>query len=196
MKNHPYLSKEDIKYFSSYWNEYQKNNQIQFETFQEIINANKKIDKTVSQQILKDIKTALTKKYGDQPLNIKEHDYYNYIEKIKREQDQEKNANDPEMKKLFEALAGPEQDYVYKKKLSDAINVFELEINLNEFFAPVNNQEELNFNEFCALFKTGNELEDLAMKTFYSNMVGLDDENAQERRELNAIKFPVNYVPH
>ncbi len=27
MKNHPYLSKEDIKYFSSYWNEYQKNNQ-------------------------------------------------------------------------------------------------------------------------------------------------------------------------
>ena len=34
------------------------------------------------------------------------------------------------------------------------------------------------------------------MKTFYSNMVGLDDEDAQERRELNAIKFPVNYVPH
>ena len=196
MKNHPYLSKEDIKYFSSYWNEYQKNNQIQFETFQEIINANKKIDKTVSQQILKDIKTALTKKYGDQPLNIKEHDYYNYIEKIKREQDQEKNANDPEMKKLFEALAGPEQDYVYKKKLSDIINVFDLNIDLNEFFAPIKGQEEINFNEFCSLFTTNTALENQALQTFYSMFNDLDEDEKKEEIELRSIKFPVNYVPH
>ena len=116
MKNSKaFLNKEDQVYFGKYWTEYSKGNQLQFDTFKEIILSNKKIDKTIAGNILKDIKTALDKKSGGQTINIKQDDYYNYIEQIKREQDQEYNSNDPEMKILFDNLAGPEQDYVYKK---------------------------------------------------------------------------------
>jgi hypothetical protein len=194
--NRRYLSKEDQVYFSKYWSEYSKGNQMPFDTFKEIINSNKKIDKTIAGNVLKDIKTALDKKSGGQPVNIKQDDYYNYIEQIKREQDQEYNSNDPEMKILFENLAGPEQDYVYKKKLSDIINVFELNIDLNEFFAPIKGQEEINFNEFCSLFTTNTALESQALQTFYSMFNNLDEEERKEEIELRSIKFPVNYVPH
>ena len=194
--NRRYLSKEDQVYFSKYWSEYSKGNQMPFDTFKEIINSNKKIDKTIAGNVLKDIKTNLDKKSGGQQINIKETDYYNYIEQIKREQDQEYNSNDPEMKTLFENLAGPEQDYVYKKKLSDMINVFELNIDLNEFFAPIKGQEEINFNEFCSLFKYNPGIENQALRTFYSMFKGMDEEEKKEERELRAIKFPINYVPH
>ena len=197
MKNSKaFLNKEDQVYFGKYWTEYSKGNQIQFETFKEIIFSNKKIDKTIAETILKDIKTALDKKSGGQTINIKQDDYYNYIEQIKREQDQEYNSNDPEMKILFDNLAGPEQDYVYKKKLSDIINVFELNIDLNEFFAPIKGQEEINFNEFCFLFKTNTALENQALQTFYSMFNDLDEDEKKEEIELRSIKFPINYVPH
>ena len=191
-----FLSKEDQNFFGKYWSEYQKNNSIPFDTFKEIINANKGIDKAIAGNVLKDIKTNLDKKSGGQQINIKETDYYNYIEQIKREQDQEYNSNDPEMKTLFENLAGPEQDYVYKKKLSDMINVFELNVDLNEFFAPIKGQEEINFNEFCSLFKYKGGMENQALRTFYSMFKGMDEEEKKEERELRSIKFPINYVPH
>ena len=197
MKNSKaFLNKEDQVYFGKYWTEYSKGNQLQFDTFKEIILSNKKIDKTIAGNILKDIKTALEKKSGGQIINIKQDDYYNYIEQIKREQDQEYNSNDPEMKILFDNLAGPEQDYVYKKKLSDIINVFDLNIDLNEFFAPIKGQEEINFNEFCSLFTTNTALENQALQTFYSMFNNLDEEERKEEIELRSIKFPVNYVPH
>ena len=194
--NRAYLTKEDQAFFSKYWSEYSKGNQMPFDTFKEIINSNKKIDKTIAGNVLKDIKTALDKKSGGQPVNIKQDDYYNYIEQIKREQDQEYNSNDPEMKILFDNLAGPEQDYVYKKKLSDIINVFELNIDLNEFFAPIKGQEEINFNEFCSLFRTNTALDNQALQTFYSMFKGLDEDEKKEEIELRSIKFPINYVPH
>ena len=75
-----FLSKEDQNFFGKYWSEYQKNNSIPFDTFKEIINANKGIDKAISGNVLKDIKTNLDKKSGGQQINIKETDYYNYIE--------------------------------------------------------------------------------------------------------------------
>ena len=194
--NRAYLTKEDQAFFSKYWSEYSKGNQMPFDTFKEIINSNKKIDKTIAGNVLKDIKTALDKKSGGQPVNIKQDDYYNYIEQIKREQDQEYNSNDPEMKILFENLAGPEQDYVYKKKLSDIINIYGLNIDLNEFFSPVKGQEEINFNEFCSLFKTNAALDNQALQNFYSMFKGMDEEEKQEEMELRSIKFPINYVPH
>ena len=197
MKNSKaFLNKEDQVYFGKYWTEYSKGNQLQFDTFKEIILSNKKIDKTIAGNVLKDIKTALEKKSGGQIINIKQDDYYNYIEQIKREQDQEYNSNDPEMKILFDNLAGPEQDYVYKKKLSDFINVFELNIDLNEFFAPIKGQEEINFNEFCSLFTTNTALENQALQTFYSMFNDLDEDEKKEEIELRSIKFPINYVPH
>ena len=194
--NHGYLSKEDKVFFSKYWSEYSKGNQMAFDTFKEIINSNKNIDKKISGNVLKDIKTLLEKKNGGQPINLKQDDYYNYIEQIKREQDQEYNSNDPEMKILFENLAGPEQDYVYKKKLSDIINIYGLNIDLNEFFSPVKGQEEINFNEFCSLFKYNPGIENQALRTFYSMFKGMDEEEKKEERELRSIKFPINYVPH
>jgi hypothetical protein len=197
MKNSKaFLNKEDQVYFGKYWTEYSKGNQLQFDTFKEIILSNKKIDKTIAGNVLKDIKTALEKKSGGQIINIKQDDYYNYIEQIKREQDQEYNSNDPEMKILFDNLAGPEQDYVYKKKLSDIINVFDLNIDLNEFFAPIKGQEEINFNEFCSLFTTNTALENQALQTFYSMFNDLDEDEKKEEIELRSIKFPINYVPH
>lgn len=64
MKNSKaFLNKEDQVYFGKYWTEYSKGNQLQFDTFKEIILSNKKIDKTIAGNVLKDIKTALEKKW-------------------------------------------------------------------------------------------------------------------------------------
>ena len=78
---------------------------------------------------------------------------FKFVNTVLKDQAQSKNQNDPEMEKLFKSLAGKEGDYVYKKKLTDIITAYDLPINVNDFFQPVGGQEELNFNEFCCLFR-------------------------------------------
>ena len=130
MSNEGFMKKEGELYFNEYFNEYQKNGQISFDNFSLICKEFKGItDKVVLEETLKDLRTSLDKKNVIQTLYLKQDEYNNFVNTVLKDQAQSKNQNDPEMEKLFKSLAGKEGDYVYKKKLSDIITMFDLPIN-------------------------------------------------------------------
>ncbi len=189
------MTKSDLLYFTDNFNEYQKNGVINFELFCSICREYKGIsDKTVLEESIKDLKAPLDKKNQNQQINLKQDEYFNFVNTILKDQAQSKNQNDPEMEKLFQSLAGKEGDYVKKKKLSDIINMFDLPINLNSFFQPVSGQEDLNFNEFCLLFRAESVDENLR-KTFV-NYIDKSSKEPDEKEDIKAIyraNFPIKY---
>ena len=195
MSNEGFMKKEDQLYFNEYFNEYQKNGQISFDNFSLICKEFKGItDKVVLEETLKDLRTSLDKKNVIQTLYLKQDEYNNFVNTVLKDQAQSKNQNDPEMEKLFKSLAGKEGDYVYKKKLSDIITMFDLPINLNTFFQPVGGQEELNFNEFCCLFRPEKVDENLR-KTFIT-LIDKSSKEPDEKEDIKAIykaNFPIKY---
>ena len=195
MSNEGFMKKEDELYFNEYFHEYQKNGQITFDNFSLICREFKGItDKAVLEETLKDLRSSLDKKNIMQTIYLKQDEYFNFVNTVLKDQAQSKNQNDPEMEKLFKSLAGKEGDYVYKKKLSDIITMFELPINLNTFFQPVGGQEELNFNEFCCLFRPEKVDENLR-KTFI-NFIDKSSKEQDEKEDIKAIykaNFPIKY---
>ena len=195
MSSEGYMTKNDLTYFTDHFNEYQKNGIITFDLFSSICREYKGItDKAVLEETLKDLKTSLDKKNTMQQINLKHDEYFNFVNTVLKDQAQSKNQNDPEMEKLFKSLAGKEGDYVYKRKLSDIINTFGLPINLNSFFQPVSGQEEINFNEFCCLFRAEKVDENLR-KTFMS-FIDKSSKEPEEKEDIKAIykaNFPIKY---
>ena len=189
------MKKEDELYFNEYFHEYQKNGQITFDNFSLICREFKGItDKAVLEESLKDLRASLDKKNVIQTLYLKQEEYNHFVNTVLKDQAQSKNQNDPEMEKLFKSLAGKEGDYVYKKKLSDIITMFELPINLNTFFQPVGGQEELNFNEFCCLFRP-EKIDENLRKTFI-NFIDKSSKEPDEKEDIKAIykaNFPIKY---
>ena len=195
MSNEGFMKKEDELYFNEYFHEYQKNGQITFDYFSLICREFKGItDKAVLEESLKDLRASLDKKNVIQTLYLKQEEYNHFVNTVLKDQAQSKNQNDPEMEKLFKSLAGKEGDYVYKKKLSDIITMFELPINLNTFFQPVGGQEELNFNEFCCLFRP-EKIDENLRKTFI-NFIDKSSKEPDEKEDIKAIykaNFPIKY---
>ena len=195
MSNEGYMTKNDILYFTDNFNEYQKNGLITFDLFGSICRDYKGItDKPVLEESLKDLKSSLDKKNTMQQINLKQEEYFNFVNTVLKDQAQAKNQNDPEMERLFKSLAGKDGDYVYKRKLSDIITMFGLPINLNNFFQPVQGQEELTFNEFCCLFRPEKVDENLR-KTFI-NFIDKSSKEPDEKEDIKAIykaNFPVKY---
>ena len=190
-----YMTKHDSLYFTENFNEYQKNGLITFDLFSSICREYKGItEKPVLEETLKDLKASLDKKNTMQTINLKQEEYFNFVNTVLKDQAQSKNQNDPEMEKLFKSLAGKEGDYVYKRKLTDIINMFGLPINLNNFFQPVQGQEEINFNEFCCLFRAENVDENLR-KTFIT-FIDKSSKEPEEKEDIKAIykaNFPIKY---
>ena len=195
MSREGYMTKHDLLYFTENFKEYQKNDSITFDLFSSICREYKGItEKPVLEETLKDLKASLDKKNVMQTINLKKEDYFNFVNTVLKDQAQSKNQNDPEMEKLFKSLAGKEGDYVYKRKLTDIINMFGLPINLNNFFQPVAGQEELNFNEFCCLFRAENVDENLR-KTFVT-FIDKSSKEPEEKEDIKAIykaNFPIKY---
>ena len=195
MSNEGYMTKSDILYFTDNFNEYQRNGFITFDLFGSICRDYKGItDKPVLEESLKDLKSSLDKKNNNSQIMLKQDEYFNYVNTVMKDQAQSKNQNDPEMEKLFKSLAGKEGDYVYKKKLSDIIKTFDLPINLDQFFQPVGGQEEINFNEFCTLFKV-EKVDENVRKTFI-NFIDKSSKEPEEKEDIKAIykaNFPIKY---
>ena len=188
------LSKEDSQYFTQSFNDAQRNGQVSFDQFVNICSEYKKLDQAVVQESIKDLKSAMDKKNNNAQLMLKQDEYFNYVNTIMKDQMQSKNQNDPEMEKLFKSLAGKDGDYVYKKKLIDIIKLFDLSINLDQFFQPAGGQEEMNFNEFCSLFQAEKVDENLR-KTFI-NFIDKSSKEPEEKEDIKAIyraNFPIKY---
>ena len=188
------LSKEDSQYFTQSFNDAQRNGQVSFDQFVNICSEYKKLDQAVVQESIKDLKSAMDKKNNNAQLMLKQDEYFNYVNTIMKDQMQSKNQNDPEMEKLFKSLAGKDGDYVKKKKLTDIIKLFDLSINLDQFFQPAGGQEEMNFNEFCSLFQAEKVDENLR-KTFI-NFIDKSSKEPEEKEDIKAIyraNFPIKY---
>ena len=189
------MSKEELQFFTDNFNGNQKNGVLNFDLFCNICRSYSKIsNKTVLEESLKDIKTSLDKKNSAQQINIKQDEYFNFINTILKDQFQSQNQDDPEMEKLFKSLAGKDGDYVYKKRLTDIINTFGLLVDLEQFFKPVGGAEEINFNEFCTLFRTEKNQENF--RTTFINFIDKSSKEPEEKEELKAIykaNFPIKY---
>lgn len=188
------LSKEGNAYFQQGFQEYSKNNMIPFDILKALCLDFKEFDKAIVEEVFKDIKQTIDKKNTNQQINLKQEEYYNYIEQVIKDTDQRKNQNDPEMESLFQALAGKDGEYVYRKKLQDILNKFDLTIDLNEFFKPIGDQQEINFNEFCMLFRA-EAIDDNARKTFY-NYIERSQKEPEEKEDIKAIykaNFPIKF---
>ena len=93
-----YMTKNDLIYFHDNFNEYQKNGIISFDLFGSICRDYKAItDKAVLEETLKDLKTSLDKKNVMQQINLKQEEYFNFVNTVLKDQAQSKNQNDPEM---------------------------------------------------------------------------------------------------
>ena len=68
--------------------------------------------------------------------------------------------------------------------------MFDLPINITQFFQPIQGIEEINFNEFCYLFKP-EKVDENVRKTFYI----LIDKSSKEEDEKADIKsiYKANY---
>ena len=188
------MTKEDSLYFTQCFNDTQRNGQISFDQFAYICSEYKKLEQTVLQETLKELKAGLDKKNNNMQIMFKQEEYFNHVNTVLKDQVQSKNQNDPEMEKLFKSLAGKDGDYVYKKKLSDIIKTFDLPINLEQFFQPIGGQEEINFNEFCSLFQVEKVDENLR-KTFIS-FIDKSSKEPDEKEDIKAIykaNFPIKY---
>ena len=189
------MTKEELQFFTDNFNENQKNGVLNFDLFCNICRSYSKIsNKTVLEESLKDIKTSLDKKNSAQQINIKQDEYFNFINTILKDQFQSQNQDDPEMEKLFKSLAGKDGDYVYKKRLTDIINTFGLLVDVEQFFKPVGGAEEINFNEFCTLFRTEKNQE--TFRTTFINFIDKSSKEPEEKEELKAIykaNFPIKY---
>ena len=190
-----YMSKEDLQYFRDNFNIYKKNEHINFDNFTIICENFKGIDKTVLNETIQDLKKSLdNKNHHDHQIELKQDEYFNYVNTVLKDQAQIKNQNDPEMEKLFKSLAGKEGDYVYKKKLSDIITMFDLPVDLNMFFQPVNGQEELNFNEFCCLFKP-KKINENFRKTFltFIDKSSIEPDEKEDIKSIYQANFPIKF---
>ena len=189
------MSKEELQFFTDNFNGNQKNGVLNFDLFCNICRSYSKIsNKTVLEESLKDIKTSLDKKNSAQQINIKQDEYFNFINTILKDQFQSQNQDDPEMEKLFKSLAGKDGDYVYKKRLTDIISTFGLLVDVEQFFRPVGGAEEINFNEFCTLFRTEKTQENF--RTTFINFIDKSSKEPEEKEELKAIykaNFPIKY---
>ena len=189
-----FLTKEALQYFTDCFNDNQKNGTVNFDLLKVICAEYKGIDKTILEETFKDLKSNVDKKNSSSLLNLKLDDYLNYVNTILKDQAQMKNQNDPEMEKLFKSLAGKEGDYVYKKKLTDIITMFDLPINVARFFKPIQGIEEINFNEFCYLFKP-EKVDENIRKTFYT-LIDKSSKEADEKEDIKAIykaNVPIKY---
>jgi hypothetical protein len=84
------------------------------------------------------------------------------------EQNRNQNEKDPEIRFLFNSLS-PDECYVYRKKLIEIIKEFELPIAIEDFFKPIGKKDEINFNDFCALFRANPSTNDIFFQTFASS---------------------------
>jgi len=195
MTNEAFMTKENLAYFTSYFNDNQKNGTISFDSFCTLLRDYKGIsDKAVLEESLKELRSANEKKNSSQGITLRQEEYFNFLNTVLKDQAQSKNQNDPEMEKLFKSLSDKEGEYVYKKKLSDIITMFGLPVNLNEFFQPVGGQEQLNFNEFCCLFQA--EKKDENLRKTFTNFIDKSSKEQEEKENIKAIyraNFPIKY---
>ena len=63
--------------------------------------------------------------------------------------------------------------------------MFGLPINSNSFFQPVGGQEELNFNEFCCLFRADKSDENLRIT--FINFIDKTSKEPEEKEDIKTI---------
>ena len=90
---------------------------------------------------------------------------------------------------LFSLLSNGDNT-LSKKKLIEIIKNFELPIKADEFFAPLGKIEDLNFTDFCSLFKSKSYSSDIFYKTFASSF-----NNASQTVIKDSNVFPIQVIP-
>jgi hypothetical protein len=181
------------KYFDMYCfeDETPENEVIKFDHFQQICYETEKFNRDFLPGFLEKIRRLCRDKLrnkGDEIL-INRQEFFGYIELVVRDNDKTENERDPELKDLFNILAY--DNLINKKKFVDIINSFGLPLNIDEFLGPLRKKEDINFNEFCSLFKKKTDETDLMFATFYSSFYNTKESIVKNRDQYD--NFPIKF---
>ena len=80
-------------------------------------------------------------------------------------------------------------DELTKTRLIKIINEFELPIDIQEFFGPIGNQERIRFPDFCTLFKSKSNDNNMYYLTFTSSFHNI--KTVPDNNDL----FPISIKP-
>ena len=73
---------------------------------------------------------------------------------------------------LFDLLSLGEP-IISKRKITDIIRDFDLPINPDDFFHPIGKKDEINFTDFCYLFKSSSDQGEVFLQSFASSFYNL-----------------------
>jgi hypothetical protein len=77
---------------------------------------------------------------------------------------------------------------ISKKNITDIIIQFELPIKSDDFFSPIGKKENLNFEDFCLLFKNSSKQDDIFLKSFSGGFMNTETEGSAFPVSVNKFK--------
>ena len=151
----PLLSDYEFKKCTLYFSDKsQDKNSITFPDFVSILkhmhNLNQEKVLIVLEGIKKEVK-ARTGETNETLITISEKEYYNYIKQIILEQHKLSNEGNSEFRRLFDLLAQG-NDTITKTKIKKILEIFRIIID-EQFFITIPKKENIEFKDFCCLFK-------------------------------------------
>ena len=174
------MSQQDYQRFKNYFDDKkQAKDLISFSDFSSIVKSSSFFDQSRVSPYLDSIKKELKTKINtesDSGIMLNESDYFKYIKTLVTEHHKNANANDHEFRKLFDLLSMGNET-IRKKSLIDILENFGININFDQFFSAVSKKTELEFEDFCCLFRSNPEL-DAFKKSFTSGFKKDEDKNA------------------
>lgn len=93
---------------------------------------------------------------------------------------------------LFEIVSNGEPA-LSRSKIISVIRMFDLPINIEEFFYPIGKKETLNFSEFCLLFKSNDRKDNVFLRSFTKGMKSGEKHNSSALNEKGS-NFPIAVI--
>ena len=194
-----FLRTGEYRFFEKYFDSYNLDDSspdagyIKFEHFQAICYESEKFNKSLLPSFMEKIKRLCRDKLRkkDEEILINRQEFFTYIEIVVRENDKTENERDPELKELFDLLKDKELEIIVKKRLVEIIHSFDIPLNIDDFLGSLKKKDELDFNDFCSLFKKKTDSSSMVFSTFYSSFYNTKDLIKQDYKDSFPIKLNI-----
>jgi hypothetical protein len=185
------------KYFDAYCfldeiSEFQAIEVIKFNDFEQICYDCDKVNKHHIILYMVNIKSTCREKLRNKEdeILITKPEFFAYIEQVVKDNDKIENEKDPELMELYEILKDKTTESIITSTFVIIIDSFELPINTDTFLGSLKKKDELDFLDFCCLFKKKNDDSSLLFETFFSSFYNTKEMNVKSKDDDN---FPIKF---
>ena len=166
---------------------------IKFDVFERICYDSDSLNKYNIPMSLENIKRACREKLRNKEdeILITKPEFFAYIEQVVKDNDKIENERDPELRELYDILKDKTLETIVTHKFAEIINSFELPINTDTFLGSLKKKDELDFIDFCCLFKKKLDDSNLLFNTFYSSFYHMKEMKNNKDNDNFPIKFNI-----